>query len=118
MSQTKTDSRTPGRVAGMTSRLGRADLLRRLEHLSLGDEALPRVLRLLEEEITKALEAQAESSFTTEEIQAVSDDAELIEKLRTQRKERDRIEAIRAAGLSNLPAEDLEALLAEARGRK
>ncbi len=117
MSQSQTDPRTPGRVASMASSLGRADLLRRLKRLSLGDEALPRVLRLLEEEITKALEAQAESSFSTEEIQAVSEGAELIDKLRAQRQEQERVAAIRAAGLSDLPAEDLEVLLAEARGR-
>ena len=117
MSQSQTDPRTPGRVAGMASSLGRADLLRRLKRLSLGDEALPRVLRLLEEEITKSLEAQSESSFSIEEIQAVSEDAELIDKLRAQREERERVASIRAAGLSELALEDLQAVLTEARGR-
>ncbi len=115
MTQTQTDPRTPGRSASVASSLGRADLLRRLGRLSLGAEALPRVLRLLEEEIAQALETSVGDSFTANEIEEVSGDAELVTKLRAHRKDQERVAAIRASGMADLSADDLQALLAESK---
>ena len=111
MSDAPTASRTPGRAG---SHLGRADLLRRLQRLALGPEALPRVMRLVEDELASALEAQAKDSYTASEISAAGGDDDLVAKLRAQRTEAERIAAIKAAGLADLSKEQLEAVLAEA----
>ena len=116
MTQTQTDPRTPGRAASSTSSsLGRADLLRRLGRLSLGAEALPRVLRLIEEEVAKAVETHSNDSFSADEIEAVSGDGELVGKLRTHRKEQQRVAAIKAAGLASLSPDQLQAVLTESK---
>ena len=115
MSQTSTDRRTPSRAAqGLASHLGRADLLRRLQRLSLGEEALPRVLRLIEEEVAQAVASFAQDAFSASEIEEAAD-GEVLAKLRERRAERERIEAIKSAGLASLSPDELEAVLSDAR---
>ena len=115
MSDQQSDPRTPGRSAGLGSSLGRADLVRRLRRLSLGDEALPRVLRLVEEEVAAALAAQSQDSFTAAEISQLGGDADLVAKLKAHREDTRRVAAIRTAGLATLSPDALQAVLAGAR---
>ncbi len=97
------------------SSLGRADLLRRLRKLPIPGSALPRVLRFVEVEIEQALAAQAADSFTTAEIEEVTGDPGAGAKLRTLREQREKVAAIREAGLADLSKDDLERVLEEAR---
>lgn len=106
--------RTPAR-RGSSSNLGQGDLLRRVKRLALPAEAVPRVLRFLETEIGDAVASRSEFTFSAEEIRRAGGDDALVEALRAQRKDQQRVDAIRRAGLAELPAEALEALLAEAR---
>jgi hypothetical protein len=109
------DSRTPGRAGGLGSQLGRADLLRRLSRLSLGEEALPRVLRVVEDEVAQAIASYSKDAFSATEIEAAGGDADLVSALRATREDERRLAAIRGAGLHELSADQLEAVLVEAR---
>ncbi|MBL4845783.1 MAG: hypothetical protein JKY65_09670 [Planctomycetes bacterium] len=108
------DARSPARSAP-TSALGRHDLLRRVERLRLGDEAPPRVLRLIEAEVEAAVERALDQRYTVEEIQAAGGGDELVVALRAQRADRDRATAIAKAGLHELEPEQLASLLSAAR---
>jgi hypothetical protein len=118
MSDPLPDPRTPGRAAALGSSLGRADLVRRLARLSLGDEALPRVLRLVEDEVAAALATHSKDSYTTAEISAAGGDDDLVAKLKATREDERRVAAIRSASLADLSADDLQAVLAGARGER
>lgn len=104
---------TPGRRAGST--VAQHDLANRLARLPIPREAIPRLTRFVAEEVEQALAAQrADDQFSAAEIEAAGS-PELVEALRKQRQERERLEAIRAAGLADLPPEALQAILAAAR---
>lgn len=111
---TTPDLRTPGRRAGK-SPLAEADLARRLARLPIPPEAIPRLVRFVADEVQAALEARARAGFTAAEIEAAGGDASLIEKLEKARTDRDRIEAIRRAGLDGLNKAELEQVLERAR---
>jgi hypothetical protein len=112
---TEHDPRTPGRAGPLASQLGRADLIRRLSRLSLGEEALPRVLRLVEDEVAAAVASYAKDAFSASEVEAAGGDTDLVSKLRSQREDERRVAAIRSANLHTLTAEQLEGVLTEAR---
>jgi len=109
------DQRTPGRRAQASSPLAQSDLARRLGRLPLPKEAIPRLVRFVEDEVEAALKARREASYTAEEIEAAGGDAELTGKLREQRAEREKVEAIRAARLHELPQDALAAVIEQAR---
>lgn len=109
------DPRTPGRRRTLASNLARADLARRLRALALPEDAVARVVRLLEDELSAALEAQARDLFSGAELEEAGAEPALLETLRRRRREREQVEAIRAAGLADLDPVQLEQVLAEAR---
>lgn len=111
------DARSPGRGAP-TSALARHDLLRRVERLRLSEETLPRVLRLIEREVEGALDRALLQRYSLDEVRAAGGDEALVESLIQARRDAERAEAIRAAGLHALPPEQLEALLSAARGER
>ena len=115
MTQTSSDLRTPGRAAlGLESHLGRADLARRLQRFSLDAETLPRVLRVIEDEVAKAVASFAQDAFSASEIEDAAG-AEALAKVRERRTELERVEAIRSAGLAGLGADELAAVLSDAK---
>lgn len=109
------DARSPARGA---SALARHDLLRRVERLRLGEDAPPRVLRLIERETEEALERAIAQRYTIEEIQAAGGSDELVSTLEAQRADRDRAAAIAKSGLHELSPEALQALLSAARAER
>ena len=111
------EARSPGRSAPISA-LGRHDLLRRVERLRLGDEAPPRVLRLVETEIEAAVDRALAQRYTVEEIQAAGGGDELVTRLRAERADRDRAAAIAKAGLHDLSPEQLGSLLSAARAER
>ncbi|RMG12712.1 MAG: hypothetical protein D6731_13360 [Planctomycetota bacterium] len=113
MTEPAHDPRTPGR--SHASALGRADLLRRLQGLALGPEALPRVLRLVEREVERALAARGADAYTASEILAAGGGEELVAALREARERERRVRKLRETGLADLSAERLAAVLSEAR---
>ena len=113
--QDDVDPRTPGRRGTLRSSVARADLLRRLRGLGVGDEALPRVLRLVEAEVERAVEARSAEAFSAEEVAAVTDDDQVVARLRERRDDARRVETIRRLGLHTLDVAELEQVLAAAR---
>lgn len=111
------DARSPARGAS-ASALARHDLLRRVERLRLGEEAPPRVLRLIERETEAALQRSLGQRYTVEEIQAAGGSDELIAALQAKRADQDRARAIAEAGLHDLKPEELQALLSAARAER
>lgn len=111
------DARSPARSAP-ASALARHDLLRRVERLRLGEDAPPRVLRLIEAETEAALERSLAQRYTLEEIQAAGGGEELVSALQAQRADQERAQAIAKAGLHELSADALSALLSAARAER
>ena len=74
------------------------------------------MLRFLERELEEGLAAQRAGLYAEEEISAAGGGEELLGALRSKRLERERVEAIQQAGLTELGREELEQVLSEARG--
>jgi hypothetical protein len=109
------DLRTPGRRAG--SAVAQGDLARRLARLPIPQEAIPRLVRFVEDEVHAALEARAKDGFSAADVEAAGGDAALLERLEKARAERERVDAIRRAGLDGLTKAELEQALEQARRR-
>lgn len=114
MTEPHPDPRTPGRRQTLGSKLAEADLVRRLQALSLPADHLPRVVRFIQAEVAEALTRQARDLFSPDELKAAGAKPKLINGLREERARRDQLEAIRAAGLHRLSSTELEAVLADA----
>jgi len=113
MTQDLTDApRTPARGP---SSLARGDLLGRIQRLALPPEAGPRVLRLVEQELEAAAAAQRQHLFNLDEVRQAGADDAVIEALEKHGQDRERARAIAEAGLAALGAEELEAVIADAR---
>lgn len=104
--------RTPARNP---SNLARGDLLGRIQRLALPPESAPRVLRMLEQELEGAAASQRQHLFSLDEVRTAGGDDSLIEALEKLRQDRERAQAIAAAGLAGLGQEELEAVIADAR---
>ncbi|MCO5171464.1 MAG: hypothetical protein M9894_34620 [Planctomycetes bacterium] len=114
MSTPSTPNETPGRRAARSA-LAQADLARRLGRLPLPPEAIPRLVRFVEDEVHAALEARAAEGFTAAEVEAAGGDAALLEALERRRAERERLAGLRRAGLDRLDRAELEQVLEQAR---
>ena len=116
LSTTPSDLRTPGRRAGRST-LAEADLAKRLSRLPLPQEAIPRLVRFVSDEVHAALEARAREGFTAQELEAAGVDAALLEKVAKARADREKIDAIKRAGLDGLTKAELEQVLERASRR-
>ncbi len=110
-----TDAQTPGRRASARSNLASHDLARRLSRLPVPREAIPRLTQFVLDELDEALRAHDRAGFGEDEIEAAGGSADLLDTLRKNRADAERIEAIRAAGLADLGPSDLEAVLEAAK---
>ncbi len=104
---------SPGRRA--RSALAQGDLARRLARLPLPPEAIPRLVRFVEDEVHAALEARDREGFTLAEVEAQGGDAALLEKLEKHRADRALAAKLRAAGLHTLSKDELAAVVDRAR---
>lgn len=112
MDQVMDAPRTPARGP---SNVARGDLLGRIQGLGLSPEVAPRVLRLVERELEAAADAQRQHHFSLDDVRQAGGEDSLIEALEALRRDRERARAIAAAGLAGLSAEELEAVIADAR---
>lgn len=110
---TAQDSRTPGRRAGAPSVLAGHHLAGRLAELPLPTPAIPRLTRLVQEEVEAALALDRAERFSRAELEAAGASAEVLEKLTQLRKDQERAAALRAAGVHELSPEQRAALLAQ-----
>ncbi len=108
---------TSGR-ADAASPLADHDLARRLRRLPVPPEALPRLVRVVAEEVEAALEARQDDAYSADEILAAGGDEALLGRLEAARAERRRVERVRALGLHRLPAEALTKVLEAARAAR
>lgn len=109
---TAQDSRTPGRRAGAASVLAGHHLAGRLAELPLPTAAIPRLTRLVQEEVEAALTADRGDRFSLAEVEAAGADATVLDALKALRRDQQRARALREAGITELDSAQRAALLA------
>ena len=110
-STTAQEARTPGRRAGVPSVLAGHHLAGRLAELPLPTAAIPRLTRLIQEEVEAALATADKDRFSSAEIAAAGADPQVLEALRKLRRDQERARALRAAVIHELSPKQREALL-------
>lgn len=118
MTDSTAASTSPGRRAPARSTLAQGDLARRIARLPVPAEARARLARFVEDEVHAALEARAAEGFTAAEVEAAGGDAALLERLEKRRADREKAQALRAAGLHALSADALAEVVERARTRQ
>lgn len=115
--KTQGAGRTPGR-ARAASAWGRADLARRVARLPIPEESRARVARFVEDELERARAAWALEAAPIAGLECPECQKPLEAALRKKQKEAEIVATLRRLGALELPADELEKLLAESRGAR
>ena len=76
---------------------------------------MPGVVRLIEAEVARAVEASRAGWFSAAEVRAASEDEGLVERLEAARARSERLEQLKASGLAGLSAEEFAQVIERAR---
>ena len=115
MSETE---KTPGRRARAASAWGRADLVRRVSRLPIPEESRARVARFVEDEIERARQAWALEAAPLAGLECPKCQKPIEGELRKKVRENELVAALEKTGAADLPADELERLVSEARTGK
>jgi hypothetical protein len=110
--------KTPGRRARATSAWGRSDLARRVARLPIPEESRARVGRFVEDEIERAKAAWMRETVPLAGLECPKCQKPIEGDLRKKAVEAEVMAALERVGALDLPADELERLMKEARGAR